>query len=81
MCLCEVHERDEMKRAVNLGFDLIGVNNRDLRTLQVDVENALRFREDFPLNAVRVAESGIETARPSTGCAKRDITRSWWEKR
>ena len=58
--LCEVHERDEMKRAVHLGFDLIGVNNRDLRTFQVNVENALSFREDFPADAVRVAESGIE---------------------
>jgi indole-3-glycerol phosphate synthase len=58
--LCEVHERDELKRAANLGFDLIGVNNRDLRTLEVDVENAFRFREEFPPNAVRVAESGIE---------------------
>lgn len=58
--LCEVHERDEMKRAANLGFDLIGVNNRDLRSFQVNVENALSFREEFPAHAVRVAESGIE---------------------
>jgi indole-3-glycerol phosphate synthase len=58
--LCEVHERDELKRAADLGFDLIGVNNRDLRTFHVDVENSLRFVEDFPPNAVRVAESGID---------------------
>jgi indole-3-glycerol phosphate synthase len=58
--LCEVHERDEMKRAAFLGFDLIGVNNRDLRSFQVNVENALCFREEFPPNAVRVAESGID---------------------
>jgi indole-3-glycerol phosphate synthase len=58
--LCEVHERDELRRAANLGFDLIGVNNRDLRTLDVDVDNSLRFLEDFPPNAVRVAESGID---------------------
>jgi indole-3-glycerol phosphate synthase len=58
--LCEVHERDELKRAADLGFDLIGVNNRDLKSLQVDVENSLRFLEDFPPNALKVAESGIE---------------------
>lgn len=58
--LCEVHERDELKRAANLGFDMIGVNNRNLKTLKVDIENALRFVEEFPPNAVRVAESGIE---------------------
>lgn len=62
--LCEVHERDELKRASNLGFDLIGVNNRDLKTLQVDMENSMRFPEDFPSNVFRVAESGIEG--PST---------------
>lgn len=60
--LCEVHERDELKRAGDIGFDLIGVNNRDLRSLHVDVENSLRFLEDFPPNALRVAESGIDSA-------------------
>lgn len=58
--LCEVHERDEMKRAADLGFDLIGVNNRDLHTLHVDMENSLRFVEEFPPNALPVAESGID---------------------
>jgi indole-3-glycerol phosphate synthase len=58
--LCEVHERDELKRAADLGFDLIGVNNRDLKSLHVDVENSLRFLEEFPQNALKVAESGIE---------------------
>lgn len=59
--LCEVHERDELMRAANLGFDLIGVNNRDLRTLEVDLDNSLRFFENFPAEAVRVAESGIDS--------------------
>jgi len=58
--LCEVHERDELMRASELGFDLIGVNNRDLHTLNVDMENSLRFPEDFPSRAFRVAESGID---------------------
>ena len=59
--LCEVHDRDELKRAASLGFDLIGVNNRDLKTFRVDLENSLRFAEDFPPNALRVTESGIHT--------------------
>lgn len=59
--LCEVHERDEMKRAAFLGFDLIGVNNRDLRSFEVNLENALCFKEEFPPSAVRVAESGIDS--------------------
>ncbi len=57
--LCEVHDRDELKRAADLGFDLIGVNNRNLKTFRVDIENSLRFAEEFPPNALRVAESGI----------------------
>lgn len=58
--LCEVHNADELRRVTNLGFDLIGVNNRDLRTFNVDVETSFRLAESFPANAVRVAESGIE---------------------
>lgn len=60
--LCEVHERDELKRAGDLGFEMIGVNNRDLKSLHVDMENSLRFLEDFPPKALRVAESGIDSA-------------------
>ncbi|ABF40159.1 indole-3-glycerol phosphate synthase [Candidatus Koribacter versatilis Ellin345] len=59
--LCEVHDRDELKRAADLGFDLIGVNNRNLKTFRVDIENSLRFAEEFPPNALRVAESGIHS--------------------
>ncbi len=42
--------------------DLIGVNNRDLRTFKVDLQTAFRLAELIPENAVRVAESGIQTA-------------------
>ena len=59
--LCEVHDRDELKRAADLGFDLIGVNNRNLKTFHVDLANAFRFAEEFPPNALRVAESGIHS--------------------
>ena len=60
--LCEVHDAEELRRAADLGFDLIGVNNRDLRTFQVDLNTALRLAESFPKPAVRVAESGIHSA-------------------
>jgi indole-3-glycerol phosphate synthase len=57
--LCEVHDHDELRRAIDAGCDLIGVNNRDLRTLQVNLDTAFRLAEHMPKNAVCVAESGI----------------------
>jgi indole-3-glycerol phosphate synthase len=61
--LCEVHDQQELRRASDLGFDLIGVNNRDLRTFRVDLKTALRLSELFPKDALRVAESGIHSAQ------------------
>ncbi len=61
--LCQVHERDELKRAVDLGFELIAVNNHDLRTVEPDMENSLRFPEVFSPSVFRVAESGIDSRR------------------
>jgi indole-3-glycerol phosphate synthase len=58
--LCEAHDEDELRRAVDAGCDLIGVNNRNLRTFKVDPQTAFRLAEMFPNNVVRVAESGIE---------------------
>ena len=57
--LCEVHDQDELQRAVDAGCTLIGVNNRNLRTFQVDLETAVRLADSIPKNAFRVAESGI----------------------
>ena len=60
--LCEVHDDDELQRALDAGFDLIGVNTRDLRTFKVDLETAFALAEQFPAEVVRVAESGIHSA-------------------
>ena len=59
--LCEVHDEEELQRALDAGCDLIGVNARDLRTFKVDGETALRLAERLPKNGVRVAESGIRS--------------------
>jgi indole-3-glycerol phosphate synthase len=59
--LCEVHDGEELRRALDAGCELIGVNTRDLRTFQVDLETALRLAENFPVGVVRVAESGIHS--------------------
>jgi indole-3-glycerol phosphate synthase len=59
--LCEVHNENELERALEAGCDLIGVNNRDLRTFQVDLETAYRLAALMPQNVLSVAESGIHS--------------------
>ena len=59
--LCEVHDGDELKRALDAGFDLIGVNTRDLKTFKVDLRTALDLAGELPAGVVRVAESGIHS--------------------
>lgn len=61
--LCEVHDEEELGRALDAGCELIGVNNRDLNTFKVDVNTALRVGDMLPHGVVAVAESGIETGR------------------
>jgi len=58
--LCEAHNEEELRRAVDAGSDLIGVNNRDLRTFKVDVNTGVRLAELIPQNVISVAESGID---------------------
>ncbi len=60
--LCEVHDGEELQRALDAGFDLIGVNTRDLRTFEVDFEAVFALAEKFPAGVVKVAESGIHSA-------------------
>lgn len=59
--LCEVHDEDELRRAIDAGCSLIGVNNRDLRTFRVDIETSVRLAPLLPKDAVAVAESGIHS--------------------
>jgi len=59
--LVEVHDEAELKRALKLRPRLVGVNNRDLRTFQVDLETTARLRPLIPADVMLVAESGIHT--------------------
>jgi indole-3-glycerol phosphate synthase len=59
--LCEAHEEDELRRAIDAGCTLIGVNNRDLKTFKVDVNTSLRLAEMIPDDVISVAESGIDS--------------------
>lgn len=57
--LIEVHDEKEAERAMALNGALVGVNQRDLRTFEVDTERAKRVAASLPTGVVRVAESGI----------------------
>jgi indole-3-glycerol phosphate synthase len=59
--LCEVHDAEEVQRALPLDCECIGVNSRDLRTFDVSLERACELAAKLPRSAVRVAESGIHT--------------------
>ena len=60
--LIEVHDEEELARALGTGAGLIGVNQRDLRTFQVDHERACALAARIPPGVVAVAESGIRDA-------------------
>lgn len=59
--LVETHDEAEVLRAVNSGAGIIGVNNRDLKTFEVDVTTSLRLRSLVPKDIIFVSESGITT--------------------
>ena len=59
--LVEVHDETELILAIESGATLIGVNQRDLHTFQVDHQRAVRMAAMIPTNVVRVAESGVKT--------------------
>jgi indole-3-glycerol phosphate synthase len=59
--LVEVHSREELKRAVEAGARIVGVNNRDLRTFEVRVETSLELIKAIPDECIAVSESGLRT--------------------
>ena len=60
--LVEAHDEREVERALECGAKIVGVNNRDLRTFQVDMANSIRLRKMAPEDVVFVSESGIRTS-------------------
>jgi len=59
--LCEIHSGEELTRARDLGCEAYGVNNRNLKTFEVRLENSLDLVGQLPAGAVHVAESGIHS--------------------
>jgi indole-3-glycerol phosphate synthase len=61
--LVELHDAEQLDRVLAAGADLVGINNRDLRTFVTDLEHTLRLRERVPPGVVLVSESGIRDRR------------------
>ncbi len=60
--LVEVHTAQEFQRATDSGARLVGVNNRDLRTLAVSLQTSIELAQSVPDDTLRISESGIESA-------------------
>jgi indole-3-glycerol phosphate synthase len=58
--LCEVHNDEELKRALEGGAEVVGVNSRDLKTFQVSLDTAIEIAETIPNHVLKIAESGID---------------------
>jgi indole-3-glycerol phosphate synthase len=59
--LLEVHNEDELRQNLGVGADLVGVNNRNLKTFKVDVNTSKRLADLIPSTAIKVSESGISS--------------------
>ena len=57
----EVHDRDELERALRLELALVGINNRDLRTFDTSLETTIDMLDAIPENCLVVTESGIHS--------------------
>ncbi len=62
-CLVEVHDEADLKRALDCGARIIGINNRDLQTFRVDTDVTRRLRPLVPAGRLVVSESGIKSTR------------------
>jgi indole-3-glycerol phosphate synthase len=60
--LVEVHDEAEVERALAVNAAILGINNRNLKTFEVDIENTAKLRAMLPAEAIVVGESGIRTA-------------------
>jgi indole-3-glycerol phosphate synthase len=60
-CLIETHTEEDLNRAINIGYPIIGINNRNLKNLSVNVNNTLNLIKKIPKEFIVVAESGIKS--------------------
>ena len=61
--LLEVHDLEELQKSIMPSLDMIGVNNRNLKTFDVSLENSMALSNEIPIDFVKISESGITTAK------------------
>ena len=61
--LIEIHNNQELEKCLLNSIDIIGVNNRNLKTFEVDIKNSINLSEIIPENFVKISESGISSAK------------------
>ena len=71
--IIEVHDEAELKRVEDFSDAIIGVNNRDLKTFEVNIENSIRLRNFFKKENIFVAESGIKNQKDIEELSKHNI--------
>jgi indole-3-glycerol phosphate synthase len=71
--LVEIHDREELGRALEIGAEIVGVNNRDLRDFSVDVERTARLMDEIPAGVSVVSESGISGAEQLQRLGERGV--------
>ena len=60
-CIVEIHNEDDLKKIEGSKIDIIGINNRNLKTFEVSIETSFRLRTLLPEEAVVISESGIKS--------------------
>lgn len=60
-CLTEVHNEEELKKVIACKCDMIGINNRNLKTFEVDLNTTSKLADKIPYEAVLVSESGMQS--------------------
>lgn len=61
--ICEIHNENELEKALQANIDIIGVNNRNLKNFEVSIENAIGLAEKIPQGFLKIAESGLQSVQ------------------
>ena len=61
-CIIEVHNEDELKRAIKLDYPVIGINNRNLKSLEINLNNSIKLNKNLTKDYILIAESGIKNS-------------------
>ncbi len=59
--LFEIHDEEDLEKALRIEADIVGINNRNLKTLSIDLATSLRLKREIPAGKIVVSESGIRT--------------------